>query len=103
LQANKARIKKNEIRNSDKSKKNEVHKQYKVGFLEVVEYPQWVSNIVVVPKKGEKVKVCMDFRDLNWASLKNDFYVTTYQYTCGQCCQKLYMFFYIRVFEVQPN
>ncbi|XP_073261302.1 uncharacterized protein [Populus alba] len=31
--------------------KAEIEKQWNVGFLEVVKYPQWVSNIVVVPKK----------------------------------------------------
>jgi hypothetical protein len=28
-------------------------------FLEVVKYPQWVSNIVVVPKKEDKIRVCL--------------------------------------------
>ncbi|XP_073263350.1 uncharacterized protein [Populus alba] len=32
-----------------------------------------VSNIVVVPKKEGKIKVCVDFRDLNWASPKDNF------------------------------
>jgi len=44
-----------------------------VGFLEVVKYPQWVSNIVVVPNKGGKIRVCMDFQNLNKASPKDDF------------------------------
>jgi hypothetical protein len=29
--------------------KEEVNKQWDAGFLEVVKYPQWVSNIVAVP------------------------------------------------------
>jgi hypothetical protein len=32
-----------------------------------------VSNIVVVPKKEDKIRVCVDFRDLNWISLKDNF------------------------------
>jgi len=32
-----------------------------------------VSNIVVVPKKESKIRVCVDFRDLNRASLKDNF------------------------------
>ena len=28
---------------------------------------------MVVPKKDNKIQVCMDFRDLNKASMKNDF------------------------------
>ena len=31
--------------------KVEIEKQWNIDFLEVVKYPQWVSNIVVVPKK----------------------------------------------------
>ena len=43
--------------------KAEIEKQWNAGFLEVVKYPQWVSNIVVVPKKEGKIRVCVDFRD----------------------------------------
>jgi len=53
--------------------KAKLEKQWNDGFLEVVKYPQWVSNIVVVPKKEGKIKVCVDFQNLNKASLKDDF------------------------------
>lgn len=43
------------------------------GFLEVIEYPEWLANIVPVPKKDGKVRMCMDYRDLNRANLKDDF------------------------------
>ena len=36
-------------------------------------YPQWIDNIVLVPKKDEKVCMCVDYRDLNKTSLKDDF------------------------------
>ncbi|RVW43739.1 Transposon Ty3-I Gag-Pol polyprotein [Vitis vinifera] len=39
----------------------------------VVEYPEWLANVVPVPKKDGKVRVCVDFRDLNKASPKDDF------------------------------
>jgi hypothetical protein len=39
----------------------------------VVKNPPWVSNIVVVPKKGNKIRVCMDFKDLDRASSNDDF------------------------------
>jgi hypothetical protein len=32
-----------------------------------------VSNIVVVPKKEDKIRVCVDFRDLNRAIPKDNF------------------------------
>ena len=34
--------------------KEEVKKQLDAGFLEVSKYPQWVANIVPVPKKKAK-------------------------------------------------
>ena len=51
----------------------EIQKQLSVGFLSVVEYPKWLTNVVHVPKKDRKVKVCVDFRDHNKVSLKDDF------------------------------
>ena len=39
----------------------------------MVNYPEWLANVVLVLKKDGKVKMCVDFRDLNKASLKDDF------------------------------
>ena len=58
--------------------KAEVMKQFDAGFLAVTSYPQWVANVVPVPKKDGKVKMCVDYRDLNRASPKDDFpYLTS--------------------------
>jgi len=53
--------------------KEEVRKQIDVGFLITSEYPQWLDNIVPVPKKDGKVRMCIEYRDLNKASPKDDF------------------------------
>ena len=53
--------------------KAEVMKQFNVGFLSVTLYPQWVANIVLIPKKDGKVHMCVDYKDLNRASPKDDF------------------------------
>ena len=53
--------------------KEEIQKQLSVGFLSVVEYHEWLDNVVPVPKKDGKVRVCVDFQDLNKANPKDDF------------------------------
>ena len=53
--------------------KEEVEEQYNVGFLRVVNYPEWLANVVPVSKKDGKVRMCVDFRDLNKASSNDDF------------------------------
>ena len=53
--------------------KEEIQKQLSVGFISVVQYPEWLANVVPVPKKDGKVRVCVDFRNLNKASPKDDF------------------------------
>ena len=53
--------------------KEEIQKQLSVGFISVVQYPEWLANDVPVSKKDDKVRVCVDFRNLNKASPKDDF------------------------------
>lgn len=48
-------------------------KQLEAGFLEVTDYLEWLANIVPIPKKDEKVRMCVDYIYLNKASLKDDF------------------------------
>ncbi|RVW81842.1 hypothetical protein CK203_050827 [Vitis vinifera] len=36
--------------------KEEIQKQLSVGFISVVEYPEWLANVVPVPKKDGKVR-----------------------------------------------
>uniref|UniRef100_A0A2N9J4D2 Uncharacterized protein n=1 Tax=Fagus sylvatica TaxID=28930 RepID=A0A2N9J4D2_FAGSY len=53
--------------------KEEVEKQLKAGFLSTVTYSDWVANIVPIPKKDGKVRMCVDYRDLNRANPKDNF------------------------------
>ena len=38
-----------------------------------MKYLEWLANMVVVPKKGGKRRVCVDYTDLNKACPKNNF------------------------------
>ena len=51
----------------------EVKKQFDANFLAIAGYPEWVTNIVPVPKKDGKVRMCMDYQDLNRVSPKDNF------------------------------
>ena len=53
--------------------KEEIQKQFSVRFILVVEYLEWLTNVILVPKKDNKVRVCVNFRDLNKDNPKNDF------------------------------
>ncbi|KAA3488360.1 RNA-directed DNA polymerase (Reverse transcriptase), Ribonuclease H [Gossypium australe] len=53
--------------------KEKVKKQFDARFLRVVKYSKWVANIVSVSKKDGKVRICMDYIDLNKASPKDNF------------------------------
>ena len=43
------------------------------GFIREVKYPEWLANVVVVPKKGSKWHICVDCTDLNEACPKDSF------------------------------
>nr|ABA95870.2 retrotransposon protein, putative, unclassified [Oryza sativa Japonica Group] len=53
--------------------KAEVTRLYDVGFIRPCRYAEWVSNIVPVIKKNGKVRVCIDFWDLNKATPKDKY------------------------------
>ena len=43
------------------------------GFIREVKYPEWLANVVVIPKKGDKWRVCVDYTDLNETCPKDSF------------------------------
>ena len=53
--------------------KSEVEKLLKAGFIYPVPLIEWVSNPVLVDKKQGKIRVCIDFRDLNKACPKDNY------------------------------
>ena len=53
--------------------KEEVTKQLKVEFIKPVHQVEWIANVVPILKQDGKVRMCVDFRDLNKACPKDDF------------------------------
>ncbi len=53
--------------------KAEIKRLYDAGFIRPCRYAEWVSSIVPVIKKNGKVRVCIDFRDLNKATPKDEY------------------------------
>nr|ABA95591.1 retrotransposon protein, putative, unclassified [Oryza sativa Japonica Group] len=53
--------------------KAEIKRLYDTGFIRPCRYAEWVSSIVPVIKKNGKVRVCIDFSDLNKATPKDEY------------------------------
>lgn len=56
-----------------KEVKEEVERLLKAGCIVPVQYPEWVSPIVISMKKNGKIRMCVDFRELNKATRKDKF------------------------------
>lgn len=53
--------------------KEEIERLLKAKFIRTTRYVQWISNVVPVMKKNGKLRVCIDFRDLNNATPKDEY------------------------------
>jgi hypothetical protein len=54
--------------------KNEVEQLLKARFIQPCRYAKWVLNIIPVKKKGTcKIRVCVDFKNLNRATPKDEY------------------------------
>ncbi|XP_074342159.1 uncharacterized protein LOC141679596 [Apium graveolens] len=45
--------------------KQEAEKLLEAGFIEEVQFPEWLANPVIVKKANRKWRMCIDFTDLN--------------------------------------
>ena len=53
--------------------KEELQKLLNVGFIYPISNNEWVSPLVIVPKKNGKWRVCVDYRALNNATQNDHF------------------------------
>jgi len=56
-----------------KAIETEVLKLIECGFIREEVHPDWVANIVHILKKNEKIRVCINFRELNATYPKDEF------------------------------
>jgi len=53
--------------------KEELQKILDVGLIYPISHSEWVSPLVLVPKKNWNWRICVNYRELNKAIKKDDF------------------------------
>src|ERR1044072_2812342 len=53
--------------------KEEIERLLQSKFIKTARYVEWLANIVPFIKKNGKLRVCIDFRDLNDATPKDEY------------------------------
>ena len=51
--------------------RKELSKLIEENIIFPIKHSSWVANLILVRKKNEEIRLCVDFRDLNQASLKD--------------------------------
>jgi hypothetical protein len=53
--------------------KDEIHRLLEANFIRPCRHAEWVSNIVPMEKESDKLRVCIDFCNLNRATPKDEY------------------------------
>ena len=53
--------------------KEEIDKLLDAGFIYEIEHTEWVSPIVIVTKKNGKIRVCVDLKKVNAATVRDHY------------------------------
>src|SRR3984885_9208610 len=51
----------------------EVQKMFKAGIIAPIRFSDWISNLVPTRKKTGEIRLCVDLRNLNQVSLKDNY------------------------------
>jgi hypothetical protein len=53
--------------------KEEIERLVRASFIRPARYVEWLSNIVLILKKNGKLRICIDFRNINMATPKDEY------------------------------
>jgi hypothetical protein len=53
--------------------KEEIERLLRANFIRPCRYVEWISNIVPIEKNTGKIRVCVDFQNLNRATPKDEY------------------------------
>ena len=53
--------------------KEEIERLVRAGFIRPARYVEWLLNIVPVLKKNGKLRICIEFRNINMATPKDEY------------------------------
>jgi hypothetical protein len=53
---------------------------FEVRIIEPIRYSSWVSNPIILRKKTSEIRICVDFRNLNQASIKENYSLPNMEY-----------------------
>ena len=73
--------------------KEELQKLLNVNFIYPISDSRWVSPLVVVPKKNCKWQICVDYRELKKATLKDYFLLPFIDQVLDTLSKKKYLSF----------
>ena len=81
----------------------ELAKLLEAGFIRDIKHPDWLANLVMVPKKDRSWRLCVDFKDLNKACPKDPIPLPSHQsnHRCHRWTQLA--MFYRRILWIPSN
>jgi hypothetical protein len=70
--------------------KAEVQMLLDANVIREVKYSEWLANVVLVPKKNGKMRMCIDFTDLNKACKKDPFLLPRIDASVDKMARKVF-------------
>ena len=67
--------------------KEEITKHIESLLVEVTQNPTWLANVVLVTKKHGKIRIFVDYRDLNKDSPKDNFLLPNIHILIDKCAK----------------